>query len=125
MSSKLKLYIVSILGVRAIVNDQGEPKSLYVHMPWMVEAKDIDDAADQACTEAGKWFPRHEGFVDCDIAVEAVPKEYYERLTIFANVKRLAEDPDPKEKKIYFRCDTTVEGEEGEGVVVEYDRPAS
>jgi hypothetical protein len=125
MSKHLKLYIVSILGVRSIVNDKGEPKSLFVHMPWMVEAKNIDDAADQACTEAGKWFPRSEGFVDCDIAVEAVPKEYYERLTIFANVQRLAENPDPKEEKIYFRCDTSSESEEGEDVMVEYDRPVS
>jgi len=54
MSTKLKLYIVSIMAIRRDTNDKGEPKSLFVHMPWMVEARDIDDAAQQACTEAEK-----------------------------------------------------------------------
>jgi len=86
MPKELKLYIVSILAIRPTTNDKGEPKNLFVHMPWIVEATDIDDAAQQACTEAGKWFPRDGGFIECDIAVDAVPKEYYERLTIFANL---------------------------------------
>jgi hypothetical protein len=65
----------------------------------MVEATNIDDAAQQACIEAGKWFPRDGGFIDCDIAVDAVPKEYYERLTIFANLKRPARRSRPKRKE--------------------------
>ena len=125
MPNKLKLYLVSILGVTRTQNDAGEPKSLYVHMPWITEATDIDAAADQACTEAEKWFPRSGGFVDCDIAIDPMPKEYYERLTYFANLKRLAEDPDPKEKKIYFRCHTGGESEEDEDVMVAYDGPIS
>jgi len=125
MPKELKLYIVSILAIRPTTNDKGEPKNLFVHMPWIVEATDIDDAAQQACTEAGKWFPRDGGFIECDIAVDAVPKEYYERLTIFANLKRLAGDPDPREKKIVFRCYTGTESEEGEDVMVAYDRPVS
>jgi len=125
MSNNLKLYLVSILAIRPTVNDKGEPKSLHVHMPWLTEATDIDDAADQACTEAGKWFPRSAGFVDCDIAVDPMSQEYYERLTAFANLKRLAENPDPKEKKIYFRCYTSSESEEDEDVMVAYDRPVS
>ena len=50
--------------------------------------------------------------------------EHYERLTIFANLKRLAENPDPKEGMIYFNCRGT-ESEEGEDVMVVYDRPVS
>ena len=125
MSNNLKLYLVSILAIRPTVNDKGEPKSLHVHMPWITEATDIDDAADQACTEAGKWFPRSAGFVDCDIAVDPMSQEYYERLTAFANLKRLAGNPGPKEKKIYFRCYTSSESEEDEDVMVAYDRPVS
>ena len=125
MSNKLKLYLVSILGVSRTTTDEGEPKSLFVHLPWITEATDIDEAANQACTEAGKWFPRSEGFVDCDISIDPMPQEYYERLTHFANLKRLAENPDPKENKIYFRCDTSSESEEDEDVMVAYDRPAS
>ena len=43
MSKKLKLYLVSILGVSRTYKDD-QPKSLYVHLPIMVEAKDIDSA---------------------------------------------------------------------------------
>ena len=53
-----------------------------------------------------------------------MPPEYYERLTAFANLKRLAENPDPKEKKIYFRCHTGSDGED-EDVMVAYDRPVN
>jgi hypothetical protein len=40
-------------------------------------------------------------------------------------LKRLAEAPDPREKPIYFRCHTGGGNEEGEDVLVEFDRPAS
>ena len=56
MSTKLKLYIVSILGVKSTYKDD-QPKSLFCHVPIILEAKDINSAADQACTEAQKWFP--------------------------------------------------------------------
>lgn len=125
MPNKLKLYLVSMLGVRSTLTDNGEPKSLYCHIPFMIEAKDLDAAADEACTEAEKWFPRDEGFVDCDISVKPVPPEYYDRLTKFANLKRLAENPDPKEGLIHFRCHTGGESEEGADVMVAYDRPVS
>jgi len=41
------------------------------------------------------------------------------------NLKRLAENPDPKETPISFRCHTGGESEEGEDVMVAYDRPVS
>ena len=125
MPNKLKLYLVSMLGVRTTHTDNGEPKSLFCHIPFIMEAKDIDAAADEACTEAEKWFPEDEGFVDCNITVKPLPPEYYERLTHFANLKRLAENPDPKEGMIYFRCHTGAESEEDEDVMVAYDRPVS
>src|SRR5438128_1572376 len=125
MPNKLKLYLVSMLGVRATVTDDGDPKSLFCHIPFIIEAKDIDAASDEACTEAEKWFPADEGFVDCNITVKPVPPEYYERLKHFANLKRLAENPDPKETMIYFRCHTGGENEDGEDVMVAYDRPVS
>jgi hypothetical protein len=43
----------------SVVNTALKP---FCHVPLMVEATDIDSAADQACTEARKWFPAHEGF---------------------------------------------------------------
>ena len=122
MTQKLKLYLVSMLGVRATVNDSGDPKSLFTHIPFIIEAKDIDAASDEACTEAEKWFPADEGFVDCNITVKPLPPEYYERLTKFANLKRLAENPDPKEGMIYFRCHTGSESEEDKDVIVAYDQ---
>ena len=63
MPNKLKLYLVSMLGVRPAVTDDGEPQSLFCHIPFMIEATDIDAAADEACNEAEKWFPRSRGFV--------------------------------------------------------------
>jgi len=57
MPNKFKLYLVSILDVRATVTDGGDPKDLFCHIPFIIEAKDIDAASDEACTEAGKWFP--------------------------------------------------------------------
>lgn len=125
MPNKLKLYLVSMLGVRTTQTDEGEPKSLFTHIPFIMEAKDIEAAADEACDEAEKWFPRDEGFVDCNITVKPLPAEYHERLTKFANLKRLAENPDPKEAMIYFRCHTGAESEEDEDVMVAYDRPVS
>jgi hypothetical protein len=125
MSNKLKLYLVSMLGVRRTVTDSGEPKSLFSHIPFIIEATDIDAASDEACNEAEKWFPRSGGFVDCDISVKPVPPEYYDRLTKFANLKRLAENPDPKEGLIHFSCHTGGESEEGEDVMVVYDLPPS
>src|SRR5260221_12180675 len=124
MSKKLKLYLVSILGVSRTYKDD-QPKSLYVHLPIMVEAKDIDTAADQACTEAEKWFPQHEGFVDCDISITPLSSEYYLRLSQFTNLKRLAEAPDTRYKPITSRCHTGGDNDEEEDVVVEFDRPAS
>ena len=93
-------------------------------MPFIIEATDIDAADDEACTEAEKWFPRSEGFVDCNITVKPLPPEYHERLTKFANLKRLVENPDPKEGMIYFRCHTGSENEseEDEDVMVAHDR---
>lgn len=124
MPNKLKLYLVSMLGVRGTLTDAGDTKSLFCHIPFIIEATDIDAAADEARTEAEKWFPEDEGFIDCNITVKPLPPEYYERLTKFANLKRLAENPDPKEGMIYFRCHGS-ESEEGEDVMIAYDRPVS
>ena len=124
MSKKLKLYLVSMLGVRTIYRDD-EPRSLFCHVPLLIDATDIDSAAEQACTEARKWFPRHQGFKTTDVSVKPISPEYYLRLSQFANLKRLAEKPDPYEQPLFFRCDTSEADEEGEGVVVEFDRPAS
>jgi hypothetical protein len=125
MPIKLKLYLVSMLGISETVTDDGDPKSLFCHIPFIIEAKDIDAAADEACTEAEKWFPADEGFIDCDISVKPLPPEYYERLTKFANLKRLAENSDPKEGLIHFRCHIGSESDEDEDVMVEYDAPVS
>jgi len=124
MSQKLKLYIVSILAISPTTNDQGEPKSLYVHMPWIVEATNIEAAGDEACNTAGKWFPQGDGYVDCDIVV--YPPEVYERLTKSVDdLEHFGEDLDLKEKPISFRCYTGGESEEGEDVMIAYDRPVS
>jgi hypothetical protein len=40
MTRKLKLYLVSMLGVRSILTDEGDPKSLFTHIPFIIEAKD-------------------------------------------------------------------------------------
>ena len=124
MSNKLKLYLVSLLGIRSTYEDD-KPKSLFCHVPLMVEATDIDSAAKQACSEARKWFPAHEGFKTTDVSVKPVSPEYYLRLSQFAKLQRLAEKPDPFEQPRVFRCDTSEADEEGEGVVIEFDRPAS
>jgi hypothetical protein len=124
MSNKLKLYLVSLLGIRSTFEDD-KPKSLFCHVPLMVEATDIVSAAEQACTEARKWFPVHEGFKATDVSVKPVSPEYYLRLSQFGKLQRLAETPDPLEQPLVFRCDTSEADEEGEDVVVEFDRPAS
>ena len=67
--------------------------------------------------------PAQWGVVDCDIAIDPKPKRYYERLTHFANIKRLAENPDPKEKR--STSATSVACEEHEDVMVAYDRPVN
>jgi hypothetical protein len=41
------------------------------------------------------------------------------------NLKRLAENLEPKEKPRFFRCHTGGESEEGEDVMIAYDRPAN
>ena len=122
MSNKLKLYIVSILAVRPVTNDKGEPNSLYFHRPWIVEARNLEDAGQQACTEAEKWFPIDRGFTQCDISIDPVPKEYYERLAIFAQLKNMAKEADPKEKGGTVSCYTTMESED---VLVAFDGPVS
>ena len=114
-----------MLGVRSTQDDNDQPKSLFCHLPLMVEAKDIDSAAEQACTEAQKWFPQSGGFCDCDISIKPLSPEYYLRLSQFAQLKSLAEAPDPREQPIVFRCHTGGADDEGDDVVVELDRPAS
>ena len=120
----LKLYIASILGISRTYDDKEQPRSLYVHVPFRVEARDIGRASDEACTEARKWFPREEGFYEVDVSIKPISAEYYKRLSQFAKLERLATTPGPWEQPVVFCCDTS-DPDEAEGIVSELDQPPS
>jgi hypothetical protein len=126
MSDRIKLYIVSILGIAVEddPSDSDKPQGRYIHVPLLLEGKSIEDVEEDACIQANRLFSEAHGYKTRHIMVKQRPPEGYLRLLQLSHLGLRAASDEPVEQVVEFMCslDTL---DPDDNVVFEFGKLAS
>jgi hypothetical protein len=79
MEEKLRVYIVSVMAFSALNDTTVEGESTFVeHLPAIVPAASIEDAAENACAFAMERWKAVEGWYGHQAAIQPVTQTFYE-----------------------------------------------
>jgi hypothetical protein len=126
MSDRIKLYIVSILGIAVEDNlsESDKPRGRYIHLPFLMEGESIEDVEEDACIQANRLFSEAHGYKTRHIMVEPIPPERYLRLLQLSHLGILAPSDEPVEQAVEFLCSLDITDPDDD-VVFEFGKLAS
>src|ERR1700686_3927079 len=100
-SDKIRLYLVSLLGVA-----QDRNNLTTFHYAEVFEAQSIDMVRRMACERIHELWPREKGFVSRTVTIDPIQPDPIKRVLQFWQSGLLAKQIDPPEDPIEVNCDT-------------------